>query len=75
MKNCIAALNSLTLAMKAQDALSGGAVFSKIVKLDSDMTKKGCAYGLDIPCGQLSSAKTIFANRKIKIREYIEKGQ
>ena len=74
MKKCIAALNSITLAMKAQDALTRGAVFSKIVKLDSDMTKKGCAYGLEIPCGQLSSAKTIFANQKIKIREYAENG-
>lgn len=74
MKNCIAALNSLTLAMKAQDALTSGAVFSKIVKLDSDMTRKGCAYGLKIDCGQLDAAKAIFAERRIKIREYAEEG-
>ncbi len=64
----------MTLAIKAKDALTESAIFSSIVKLDSDMTKKGCAYGLEIPCDQLGNAKSVFAKHRIKIREYVESG-
>ena len=71
MEKCIAALNSMTLAMKAKEALYSEAILSYVVKLDSDMTKRGCAYGLEIPCNQMKNAKAVFNKKRIKIREYI----
>ena len=64
----------MTAALRAKDALTRGAVFSNIVKLDSSMTKRGCAYGLEIPCSSLGNAKSIFQRERIKIREYVEEG-
>ena len=62
----------MTAALKAKEALSNNAVFSNIIKLDSNMTKRGCAYGLEISCSSLQNAKNIFQKEKIKIREYLE---
>lgn len=74
MNKCTAALNSLTYAMKAQRALEDAAVRVKIVKLDSKMTNKGCAYGVEYPCEQYRNVRTILSASHIPVSKYINGG-
>ncbi len=47
---CIAALRSMTHAIKAKKALEDFYIDCEIVKLEPNMTKKGCAYGVRFNC-------------------------
>ena len=49
MKKTIITLTSVTYAMKAKKQLSRIGIRSELIKVDSSKSKKGCAYGLEIP--------------------------
>lgn len=66
MNICTIVTGSITSAMKAQKALNASAIQSTVVKLDSKITKHGCAYGLEINCAQQSNARLVLTNAKIK---------
>ena len=66
MNICTIVTGSITSAMKAQKALSTAAIPSSIIKLDSSITHRGCAYGLDVNCNQLSNVQSILTNLKIR---------
>jgi len=66
MNICTIVTGSVTSAMKAQKVLSAVAIQSTVVKIDSSTTHRGCAYGLEINCNQLSNARTVLTNAKIK---------
>ena len=74
MKNCTAAIGSLTLAMKAHAALEQAELSSKIVKLEPSMTKRGCAYGVEYPCEIHRSVRSAFTAAKIPVSGYIKSG-
>ena len=71
MKMCTATLNSLTYAMKAQNTLSDSRIPTKIVKLDSSMTRHGCAYGIEFECNDLKDIRRILAAAHIPVKSYI----
>ena len=73
MNICTIVTGSITSAMKAQKVLTGSAIQSIVVKLDSSTTKHGCTYGLEINCNQLSNARTVLTNSKIRAT-YIDGG-
>ena len=68
---CIASLKSMTHAIKAKNALSDYYIDAEIVKLEPNMTKKGCAYGVRFNCVNLSSAYEAFKKWSIKYTEII----
>lgn len=74
MKQCTAALGSLTYAIKAQRALAEAGVSCEIVKLDSSMTRRGCAYGVEFPCSEQRSVRTVMNAEKITVTSYINNG-
>ncbi len=67
--NCIFALPSVTYAMRAKELLALRSVSAKVVSLDSRMTKKGCANGIEISCRHMGQAKEILLNASIPISE------
>ena len=47
---CLIALRSMTHAIKAKKSLEDNYIECEIVKLEPQMTKKGCAYGVGFNC-------------------------
>ena len=68
---CIAALRSMTYAIKGKNALNEQYIDCEIVRLDPKMTTKGCAYGLKFNCVNLHAVQSVLANKSIKYSEII----
>lgn len=47
---CIVTMKTMTAAQRARRAANAAGVDCRIVSLDRNMTKNGCAYGLSYPC-------------------------
>ena len=71
MTRCIFAISSLTYAMKGQQELNSKAIRSQIVKIDSEKTKKGCAYGIQIDCSNQNNVKNILNKTNIPYSEIL----
>ena len=70
MKICTAAIGSLTHAINAQRALSDAGIHGDIVKLDASMTRRGCAYGVEFPCEQGRTVRSVMNAKKINVSNY-----
>lgn len=68
---CIAAIQSMTYAVKAQKALNSRNIGSEVVKLDPTLTKRGCAWGIQFDCRFVSEVKRILDNKDIPYGEII----
>lgn len=68
---CTATMTSMTQALRAQQVLANAAIHSSVIKLDSSLAKKGCAYGLSFQCAQYNNVRTILSSAKINVRQYI----
>ena len=68
---CTAVVGSMTMAMKAQAALSEAAIRSGIAKISSSDTHNGCAYGVDFPCTQSANARMVLSHAGIRVRQYL----
>ena len=66
---CIIALPSVTYAMRSSELLGVYGITSKVIKLDSSLTKKGCANGIELNCRYLPKAKGILLNASMPISE------
>ncbi len=69
---CTAVIGSMTLAMKAQSALSDAAIRAGLTKISSGRTRNGCAYGVDFPCTQSANVRMILETAGIRVREYLQ---
>ncbi len=74
MKICTAAIGSLTQAIKGERALAQANINGKIVKLDSSMTRRGCAYGIEFSCEDGRAVRAIMSTEKINVNSYINGG-
>ena len=68
---CTAVIGSMTMAMKAQSALSEAAIRASIAKISSSEARGGCAYGVDFPCTQSANVRTILSHAGIRVRQYL----
>lgn len=68
--DCIASFASQTYAIKAQKALNGASIPSRVIKLDGEKSRHGCAYGVTIPCSLLENAKDILNRSRVKVRKF-----
>ena len=55
---CVIAMPSQTAAWQGERLLGGGGIHVRVIKLPQGRTKKGCAYGIELPC--------IYANEALK---------
>lgn len=63
LSRCIASLKSMTHAEKAKRALEAERLRCEIVNLDKNLTRHGCAYGLEFDCAQSERVKRILDRR------------
>ena len=73
MKTCIAAISSLNISIKAQKALAGGGIFSKVISLEPSATRRGCAYGLEFSCAEENTVRSLLRRAGVFPSEFIEK--
>lgn len=69
---CTAVIGSMTQAMKAQSLLADAAIRATVVKVSSGKTHNGCAYGVDFPCTQSGSVRTVLDQGGIRVRQYVQ---
>ena len=72
MESCTAVIGSMTVAMKAQNALAEAAIRVHISKISSSGAAGGCAYGVDFPCTQSGNVKMILNRAGVRVREYLQ---
>ncbi|MBE6717876.1 MAG: DUF3343 domain-containing protein [Ruminococcaceae bacterium] len=71
MKKCIIAISSVNHAIRAEKYLSSNNLKVRIVKLQPNTTKKGCAYGLELNCKDINSAVSFLDNAAIPYSEIV----
>lgn len=67
---CIAVIGSMTQAMRAQKSLANAAIRADVIKADSSLTKRGCAYAVSYSCLQDDNVKSVLKNAGIRVRSY-----
>lgn len=72
-QTCIAVIGSMTQAMQAQHALRAAAIGANVMKADSSLTKRGCAYAVSYPCTQEKNVRSVFLQNGIRVLSF-EKG-
>lgn len=71
MKKCIIAISSVNHALRSEKILEAYSLRCRIIKLQPNATKKGCAYGLEINCKDLSNALSLLTNAGISYSEIV----
>ncbi len=66
---CVAGIGSVTYAMKAQELLAASGIRSKVIRLRPEQTKRGCAYGISLGCGEFRRALSLLRNAGIQANE------
>ena len=68
---CTAVTGSMTMAMKAQRALSREAIRASAVKVSKSTSNTGCVYGVEFDCPLLGNVKAVLETAGIEVREYL----
>lgn len=68
---CTAVVGSMTNAMTAQNALTGAAIYSTVIKVSSMDTGDGCAYGVTFHCSQTADVRRVLSAAGVKVRKYL----
>ncbi len=71
--SCVAAIGSLSLAVKAQNALLSESVRAAVRSLSPGETRGGCAFGVAFPCEEEGKARAILRREKIQVRQLLRK--
>lgn len=71
---CTATFESMTLATKAQHALTRAAIRAEVIKLDSSQSGHGCSWGVEFSCVQESNVRAILGNARIPAKRYLNGG-
>jgi len=56
MSECVIALSSVTYAMKGENLLRRGGIAARQVRLEPRATRRGCAFGVAVPCDKRRTA-------------------
>lgn len=70
----IAAIGSMTAAIKAQRALSRTGIIAEIVSLSPEETRRGCAYGISYPLAREAAVRNALRAAGIPVSQYLRKG-
>ena len=68
---CTAVTGSMTMAMKAQRALSKNALRAITVKVSQGSAERGCIYGVEFDCALLGNVKNVLQTAGIEVKEYL----
>ncbi len=70
---CVAAIGSMTMAMKAQHVLQGRGIAARVLALSPGESRYGCAYGVAFPHAVEEAAKAALAAAHITASQYFTK--
>ena len=68
-EECIAVIGSITQAMHAQKVLVGSLIRTELIKVDSSVTGRGCAYALLYPCSMDQALQRTLQDASIRFRK------
>ena len=71
---CVAAVGSMTAAIKAQRVLLSFGIDAEVVALAPEETRRGCAYGVEFAAASENAARAAFRAARISVSQYILKG-
>ena len=66
---CVAGIGSVTYAMKAQEILSASGIQAEVIRLRPEQTKRGCAYGISLGCGEFRRALSLLRGAGVQANE------
>ena len=69
---CAAVIGSMTQAMRVQKLLANAAIRGEVIKVDSAITGRGCAYAVSYSCLQADHVKMILRDAGIRVRSYYD---
>lgn len=70
---CVAAIGSMTMAMKAQRALLNRGIAARVLALSPAETRHGCAYGVSFSADEEASARGALQAGGIAVSQYFKK--
>ncbi len=68
--DCTAVIGSMTQTMRAQRVLANAAIPTEIIKADSAVIGRGCAYALSYSCVQDGNVRTILRRAGIRVHGF-----
>ncbi len=74
MTECVITMKSVTYAEKAKKTAAALGIGAGIVSIDPAVTKRGCAYGLTLPCRDTDRLTRALAKRGIPYGEIMGGG-
>lgn len=70
----VAAVGSMTVAIKAQRVLASSGITVEIISLSPRETKRGCAYGVSYPIQLEANVRNVLRTARISVSQYFKKG-
>lgn len=61
----------MTQAIKVKNFLTKSLINSNVIKLDSNLTKKGCSYGVEFDCGSIYTVESLLTGSSIKYNQIL----
>ena len=71
MERCIIAVSSITYGMKGQQLLANDGITGEVIKLQANRTRRGCAYGIAVPCHVQHAATRLLSHGRIPFSEVL----
>ena len=68
---CTAVTGTMTMALKAQRALTKAAIPSNTVKVSKSANNTGCIYGVEFNIALLGNARATLDSAGIEVKEYL----
>ena len=68
---CVAAVGSMTAAIKTQRALALHGIEGEVVALDPHQTRRGCAYGVEFYADVERAVRNVLREAGISVSQYI----
>ena len=70
---CVGALGTITVALQASRALSRRGIFSEVIGLSANETKRGCAYGISFDCAASDLVRAALREEGIPVSQYLQR--
>lgn len=71
---CVAALGSMTVAVKATRVLAARGIFAEVIGLSASETKRGCAYGISFDCDAAELVRSTLKAGGVQVTQYLQRG-
>lgn len=69
MAECIITMKSVTYAEKAKRIARSAGFHGTVINVDPSVTKRGCAYGISLPCRDAAELVILLQRRNIPYGE------